>query len=308
MDLPRHMTTFVRIAETGSISQAARALRLSVAMASRHLRALEKELGVELIRRTTRRLTLTEAGTNFLVRARAALAGLHEARESVRPGRGASGLLVVSLPVSLGLARIGPSFPALLDQHPRLKLDLRFEDRFVDLLGDGIDVAIRAGVGPPDSPFIIARKLASVERVLCVAPEFLAKHAKISTVESLSNVPCVLQGPAPTQWSFLSTTGTQTWVPVDGRFRTNNVFALREAALAGAGVARLPSWLVDDDIRRKRLVRVLPSIAMPQIDVFGMFHQGSKGSAAIQVLLGFLQNELPGRMKATVSWPTRRAD
>ncbi len=290
------MNTFVRIAEAGSISKAAVSLRLSVAMASRHLRALEDDLGVELIRRTTRALALTEAGTEFLVRSRALLAGVSEARDAVRPGRGVTGVVSISLPVTFGLAQIGPLFPALLAAHPRLKLDLRFEDRAVDLLGDGVDLAIRAGMRPPDSPFVIARKLATVDRVLCASPAFLAKHGRIATVAALARVPCLVQGPAPTRWSFDLPDGPSS-VEVDGRVRTSNVIALREAVLAGLGVARLPTWIVVDDLRKKRLVRVLETATMPIVEVYGMFHAGSKGSAAIRAVLDFLHDELPRRTK-----------
>jgi DNA-binding transcriptional LysR family regulator len=288
------MTTFVRIADAGSISHAARSLRISVAMASRHLRALEEHLGVDLMRRTTRRLALTEAGAEFLARSRAVLAGAVEACDVVRPGHGATGLLVISLPVSFGLAQVAPLFPALLDKHPRLELDLRFEDRFVDLVNDGVDLAIRAGVPPPDSPFVVARKLMTVERVLCAAPAFLAKHPKISTVASLGGLPCVLQGPAPApqKWAFETPSGPEV-VSVRGRVRTNNVVALRAAVVAGAGVARLPLWIVYEDLEKRRLVRLLPEASMPLIEVFAMFHRGAKGSAAVQAVVSFLRDRLP---------------
>jgi len=296
VDLLQHLGTFVRIADAGSISKAARSMRLSVAMASRHLRALEDDLGVELVRRTTRHLSLTEAGTDFLARSRALLASAEEARDAVRAGKGIGGLLVVSLPVSFGLAQVGPLFPALLDKHPRLKLDLRFEDRFVDLLTDGVDIAIRGGVRPPDSPFVVARKLATVDRLLCASPAFLAKHGAVRSIDALGRLPCVLQGPAPTHWAFETEAGPQV-VEVCGRVRTNNVFSIREAVLAGSGIARLPLWVVDGDLKRRRLVRVLPQANMPVIEIFGMFHTGSKGSAAIRATLDFLQEELPRRTK-----------
>jgi len=290
------MNTFVHIADAGSISKAARRLRLSVAMASRHLRALEDDLGVALIRRTTRALALTEAGTEFLVRSRALLTGAIEARDVVRPGRGVAGVVAISLPVSFGLAQVGPLFPALLDAHPRLKLDLRFEDRMIDLLGDGVDLAIRAGVHPPDSPYVIAKKLATGERAVCASPAFLAKHGRLTTVDALARVPCLVQGTGPTRWSFETPTGPAV-VEVDGRVRTTNVIALREAALAGIGVARLPTWIIDEDLRKKRLVRVLDHVTMPIVEVYGMFHVGSKGSAAIRAVLDYLHAELPRRTK-----------
>jgi DNA-binding transcriptional LysR family regulator len=296
VDLLQHMTTFVRIADAGSISEAARSLRLSVAMASRHLRALEEHLGVQLVRRTTRRLVLTEEGTELLLRSRALLAGADEAVEAVRPGRGATGLLVMSLPVSMGLSLMSSLLPELLARHPRLKVDLRFEDRLVDLLGDGVDLAIRAGVPPPDSPFVVARHLATVRRLLCAAPSLLREHGAPASLEALVKLPCVVQGPPPTRWHFQTERGVET-VEVDGRVRSNNVIALRDAAVAGAGVAQLSEWIARDDLRRRRLVQVLPELPLVEVDVFGIFHSGARGSAAIRAVLDFLGEELPKRMR-----------
>jgi DNA-binding transcriptional LysR family regulator len=297
VDLLQHLATFVRIADAGSISQAARGLRLSVAMTSRHLSALEDELGVPLMRRTTRRLTLTDAGTELLVRARSLLAAADETREVLRPGRGAAGVVVVSLPVSFGLGRIAPLFPDLLARHPRLKLDMRFEDRAVDLLADGIDLAIRAGITPPDSPFVIARRITTVERYVCAAPAFVAKHGRPATVASLASLPCVVQGTGPARWHYETERGAET-VVVDGRLRTNNVIALRAAAVAGAGIAQLPRWIVEDDLRKKRLVRLLPDAKLPIIEVFGLYHRDSRGSAAIRAVVDHFAEHLPARMRS----------
>lgn len=294
MDLLQQLETFVRIADQGSISRAARSLGLSVAMASRHLRSLEREFGVELMRRNTRHLALTEPGQELLVRARNVLSNISEARDVLRPGRGAAGLLIVSLPVSFGLSQVGPIFPLLLERHPRLRLDLRFEDRLVDLLAEGIDLAVRAGVRPPDSPFLSARRIATLRRVLCASPAFLSRHRRIHSVADLARIPCVLQGAPPTQWSFETADGLQE-VKVDGRFRSNNVFAMREAALAGLGIARLPEWIMADDLQKKRLVPVLPELTIPIVEIFGVYHRSARGSAAIAAVLDFLQTELPGR-------------
>ncbi len=298
MDMIQHMETFVRIADSGSISKAARSMRLSVAMTSRHLSALEEHLGVQLVRRTTRQLALTEQGIEFLRRSRALVTGVQEARDAVRAGGTAAGLLVISLPVSFGLAQVGPMFPALLEKYPLLKLDLRFEDRFVDLLTDGVDIAIRAGARPPDSPYIMARKLGTFERVLCASTEFIAKHGVIRSIDGLQKIPCVLQGPAPTMWSFETKDGPQV-IELCGRLRVNNVFSIREAVIAGLGVARLPRWIVDEDLKRKRLLRVLPEAVMPQIEIFAMYHSGAKGSGAIRATLDYLQQELPRRTQMT---------
>ena len=127
------LTTFVRIADAGNISRAARSLGLSVPMASRHLRWLEEELGVPLMRRTTHRLDLTEAGTELVARARVILASVEEAREIVRPGPGVAGHVVVSAPVSFGVHRLSPLLPSLFEKHPRLRVEIRLEDHVVDL-------------------------------------------------------------------------------------------------------------------------------------------------------------------------------
>jgi len=185
-------------------------------------------------------------------------------------------------------------FPTLLEAHPRLRLDLRFEDRFVDLLADGVDLAIRAGVAPPDSPFVVSRKLAWIDRVLCASPEFLQARRAPKTVEALASLPCVIQGTGRMQWSFETSSGPVS-VSVDGPIRTNNVLAARDAAQASLGIARLPHWIVQDELRRGTLVRVLDEARMPIIEVVGMYHRVSNGSVAIQAVIDMLRHELPRR-------------
>src|SRR5580700_10568281 len=159
------MTTFVRIAEMGSITRAARSLGLSLPMASRHLRWLEKELGAALVHRTTRQLHLTDAGQEFATRARALLLGLDDARQALRPGPSIAGKVVVTAPHALGTYRLSSVMPSLAARHPRLRLELRLEDRAVDLVKDGVDLAIRAAT-PPDHASLVARELAAYSRVV----------------------------------------------------------------------------------------------------------------------------------------------
>jgi len=290
------LTTFVRIADTGSISSAARSLRLSVPMASRHLRALEDELGVPLVRRTTRRMDLTEAGAELLPRARRLLTGLDEARHAVRPGNLAGGLLVMSAPVTFGLARIAPLVPKLLAKHPGLSLDVRFDDRAVDLLGDGVDLALRVGLVAPDSPFVVSRRLATYERVLCAAPSLLKKHGPVSDVEALARVPCVLLGTS-TRWRFETPEGPKS-VTVEGRLRSNNVQALREAALAGLGAVQLPRWLISEDLKARRLVYILEDAVLPAVSVLGLVHADERRSNRLRLVQDFLAAELPRTLGA----------
>lgn len=299
VDIAVLLASFVRIADSGSISRAARSLRLSVPMASRHLRALEEDLGVALVRRTTRRMDLTDAGAELLPRARRLLRELDEARHDVRPTQEASGLLVISAPVSFGLAQIAPLLPKLLERYPRLSLDMRFDDRVVDLLGEGVDLAVRVGVTPPDSPFLVARRLATYERVLCATPAFLKKHRPVKSVDALASIPCVIFGGA-TRWQFETVEGPKS-VMVEGRVRSNNVLALRQAALAGLGVVELPRWLVVGDLKARRLVRILEGVVPVRVSVLGLIHVEARPSNALRLVQDFLATELPRALGEAVA-------
>jgi DNA-binding transcriptional LysR family regulator len=288
MDFLLQAQTFVRIADAGSISKAARSLRLSIAMASRHLSALEGELGTRLVRRTTRQLTLTEAGLVFLPQARALLRQAQEARESVHASQGVRGQLVVSLPVSFGSGAVSGILLELLEAHPQLQLDLRFEDRYVDMVAEGVDVAIRTGSEPPNGASFVARRLALLDRRLCAAPELLRQHGSPNSLAALEAMPCVVWG------------GQSTWLFETSERRrlcTNSMASLRAAALSGAGVARLPLWWVDDDLRKKRLVHVLPQAHIHAIELYGVYHQSARGSAGVRALLDCLAEELPRKTR-----------
>lgn len=311
MDFVSLLGTFVAIADTGSISKAARTVRLSVPMASRHLKALEDQLSVRLVRRTTRRLDLTEAGNALLSRARRILRDVEEAQHAVRPGKSVGGRVVVSAPVSFGLEAVAPLVPKLLEAHPRLAIDLRFDDRPVDLIGEGVDLALRTGLAPPDSPFVVARRLVQYERILCASPSFQKAHRLIRTTDALARVPCLLLGSASPQRWELTIDGAESSqsVLVEGRMQSNNVLALRHAALVGLGVAQLPAWLVCADLKARRLVRVLPQATLPVVTVWGLVHADARDSFALRAVQDFLGIELP-RVLADVpraSTPRRRS-
>lgn len=284
MDFLGRLQTFVCIADAGSISKAARAVGVSVPMASRHLRSLESDLSAELVRRTTRQLHLTEAGLELLARARGLLAEVEDVKDAVRPGKGVRGTVIASLPVSLGLTQISRLIPTLLAKHPRLRLELRFDDRIIDMLAENVDVAIRAGTAPPDSNALVARRLATFERVLCASPGFVRRTKALKDPQSLERVSCLIHGVGSARWR-LGTAGGSVEVRVDGPLRTTNLLALRDAALAGLGVAQLPLGFVADDLRRQRLVRVLTGTVPPTGTLHAIYHRSSRGSVAIRVFL-----------------------
>jgi DNA-binding transcriptional LysR family regulator len=279
----QQMTTFVRIAEMGSITRAARSLGVSLPMASRHLRWLEQELGTPLVRRTTRQLHLTEAGQEFATRARVLLLGLEDAKQALRAGPSIVGRVVVTAPNGLGTYQLSPILPSLSATHPGLRVELRLEDRSVDLVKEGVDLAIRAAA-PPDRASLVARELASYRRVVCAAPSFLARHGAIDSVAALEAAPCVLHCCGPAVWKFETPEGDKS-VTVDGPLCANNVDVIRDAVLAGVGVAWLPDYVIGDELRDGRLVRLLPEAKLPPIRVYGIMPKQARQAPAVRAVL-----------------------
>lgn len=288
MSLLALLETFVSIVDAGSVSGAARALGISAAMASRRLRALEIEVGAELMVRSTRKLAMTEAGTEILGRARRLILSSDDIRYVVRQTTDVRGSLTVSMPVALGISAISPALPGLLKQFPRLRLSIRFEDRPVDQIAENIDVVIRAGIPPPDSTELIARRLITFERVLCAAPEFLARCGHLEKVEDLASVSCLVQGNGAGHWRFRENDLTKS-VAVDGPLRSLNVLSIREAACAGLGVALVPLRFVLDDIRSGRLVQLLPHVRAMEGALFGIYHARMRHSPTINTILEHIQ-------------------
>jgi DNA-binding transcriptional LysR family regulator len=280
------MTTFVRIAEMGSITRAARSLGLSLPMASRHLRWLEKELGAALVHRTTRQLHLTDAGQEFATRARALLIGLDDAKQALRPGPSLAGRVVVTAPNALGTCQLSSIMPSIAARHPRIRVELRLDDRAVDLVKEGVDLAIRAAA-PPDHASLVARELATYNRVVCAAPSFLARHGAIDSLATLAAAPSVLHGCGPAVWNFETPEGRQS-INMDGPLCTNNVVVIRDAILAGVGVGWLPDYVVAEELRDGRLVRVLPEAKLPPIRVFGIMPKQARQTAAVRAVLDIL--------------------
>jgi DNA-binding transcriptional LysR family regulator len=280
------MTTFVRIAEMGSITRAARSLGLSLPMASRHLRWLEKELGIPLVHRTTRQLHLTDAGQEFATRARALLLGLDDAKQALRPGPSLTGRVVVTAPNALGTYQLSSILPSIAARHPRIRVELRLDDRAVDLVKEGVDLAIRAAA-PPDHASLVARELATYNRVVCASPSFLTRHGAIDTLAALAAAPSVLHGCGPALWNFETPEGSKS-ISMDGPLSTNNVVIIRDAILAGVGVGWLPDYVVGEELRDGRLVRLLPEAKLPRIRVFGIMPKQARQTAAVRAVLDIL--------------------
>jgi DNA-binding transcriptional LysR family regulator len=290
MNLLGRMSTFVRVVEAGSLSRAAKRERISVPAISRQLVTLERELGAKLAIRTTRSMKLTEAGRNFYERA---LRVLREAEDAVASVKGDpfAGRLVVTAPVTFGLMCINPLLPAFFGSYPQLELELRLEDRFADLVGDGVDIALRAGIAPPESNAMIARELGSWTRVLVAAPKYLRAHKKPKHPTELAKHEALIQLPGggdANLWSFRDSAGQEIRINVRGPFRTNALLALREAAKDGLGIARLPHWLVGDALRDKELEQLLPDFDGGNTTIYALYRIEHRASARIRAFLEHL--------------------
>ena len=258
MDELGRLRCFVRAAEFGSFSRAAREAGLPPSSVSRAIAALEAELGAALFNRSTRKLHLTEVGAVFLERVRRVMAELDEAR-AVASGLNArpQGLLRLNVPASFGRLHVMPLLPGFAANYPGIRIDLTLSDDWVDIIQSGTDLAIR--IGALEDSRLIARKLAPHCRVLCAAPPLLAQHAPVRTPADLARLPHLLFALQPhDRWILVDRENTPHEVPLAGRFRLNDSEALLTAAIAGLGVALLPSWVADAPLRGGTLTRLLP--------------------------------------------------
>ncbi|MBI3446617.1 MAG: LysR family transcriptional regulator, partial [Magnetospirillum sp.] len=252
-----YLQAFVRVAETGSFSEAARRLGLSKSMISRQVSSLEADLGVRLLHRTTRSLSPTEAGRAYLERCQRILADLDEANllvshlQAVPRGR-----LRISAPLSFGIGHLAEALPGFLERYPEIELEMGFTDRHVDLVEEGWDVAVRIGRLADSS--LIVRRLAPVRRVVAASPSYLERRGRPTRPEELPGHDCLTHGGAvASEWRFVDAAGQSIPVEVHGRFHADNGDVLRVMALAGLGVVLLPTFFMGDDIRAGKLVPVL---------------------------------------------------
>jgi DNA-binding transcriptional LysR family regulator len=287
MDLLSQMATFVRVVEGGSLSAAARASHLSLPAVSRQLRTLEEDLGAPLVLRSTRRLSVTDAGRRWYEHCVRALREVEEGRTAVRATRGARGTLVVSAPVTLASLLVLPRLPRLVKTHPELAVDLRLEDQFVDLVAEGVDVAVRGGAAPPDSTAFVAHPLLSFSRHAVASPAYLRKRGTPRDPTQLARHECLVQlgGAGPhTRWSF--TRGeAEHIVEVRGRLRANAPLALRDLARAGLGIALLPTWLTADDVAAGSLRALFEGWSGPSVTAWAIYRAELRGSARIRAFL-----------------------
>jgi DNA-binding transcriptional LysR family regulator len=292
MDLLSRARTFVRIVEAGSLSAAARTFRLSLPAVSRQVQTLEEELGTKLLERTTRSLRLTDAGRRFHDHATRLVQAADAALASVQESRAVRGPVVVSASVTLGVLRIVPGLSALTREHPELALSLRLEDRSADLVSEGVDVAVRAGMELPSSTGLVAVPLARFERHLVASPTYLKRRGTPKNVAALSSHAAVLGTESAGEWSFLEG-GEEARVSVRPSLRVSTLLGVREAVLADLGLALLPHFVVAAELRSGALKRVLPSAKLAPVTSHALYRVEQRGTPRMKAVLGYLQRALP---------------
>ena len=278
---------FVAVVENGGFSAAARTLGISKSAVSKRINQLEAHLGVRLLHRTTRKLSLTEAGERYFEHASRALAAAGQAEDAVTELQGEpQGNLKISSPMSFGRLHVAPLIPKLLQRYPKLQIDLVMDDRKVDLVAGGFDVAIRAGNLPAST--LIARKLAPVRQVLCASPDYIDRYDRPGTPAELSGHNCVLYSYSSDadEWTLIGESGPET-VTVSGSYQVNNSEALLEALREGIGIGRLPTFVAGPDLKTGRLVKLFESYRLPDFTLYAVFPERQYLPAKVRAFLDF---------------------
>lgn len=294
MDLVDGFRVFVASAATGSFSGAGTRLGISPKLASKYMAELEARLGTRLMQRTTRRLGLTAAGERLLAQLPDWLAQLDDMTGALRePQQGLSGVLRIAAPVTYGEMRILPLLRDFRSRHPDLVVDLRLEDRFVDLAAEGIDLAIR--IGRLDNSALVARRLGQGRLTLVAAPAYLDQWGRPACVADLARHRCIrdtnMRGDGA--WS-LGEGKTVRSVPVSGPFLVNSATIARDLAVAGEGIAFCPDYVVEEALAQSRLEVILPHAECPVLEIHALYLRQRQIARRTRAFLDHLLGNLAG--------------
>jgi DNA-binding transcriptional LysR family regulator len=277
------LRTFVEVADAGGVSPAARRLGVSKSIVSRRLVRLETELGIQLLARTTRGAALTEAGTIFRDHAARACAEIDMARETILPAGELRGRLRITAPLSFGPTHFAPVLATLAQRHPELHVHASYTDRFVDLIAEGSDCAIRVGHLPDSN--LVARRIGPLRGTYVASPRYIEKHRAPETPEELLTHQALMQ--SNETWRAMDGDKLITINP-QGRFKADNGAALVAAALAGLGIAVLPYGLIDEHLASGALVPVMTRYPPPELGIYVVRPPGQQPARKIRVLTEML--------------------
>ena len=289
------MRTFVGVVEAGSITGAAERLGIAKSAVSRRLADLEERLSVQLFRRTTRRMNLTDTGQSFYERCLRILADVEEAELAVSQEHGnLRGRLRVAVPLSFGLNHLGPAIDDFLRTHPEIEFDLDLNDRQVDLLAEGFDLAVR--IAELADSTLIARRIAPVRHVVCASPAYLAEHGTPRSPSELAEHDCLIYANAsgPGLWPYADPGGREGSVQVRARLRANNGECLRQAAEDGHGIVLEPSFIVYRSVEEGKLLPILTDFQWPIIYAHAVYPRTRHLSRRVRSFVDFLAERFAG--------------
>ncbi|MGJ5176868.1 LysR family transcriptional regulator [Bradyrhizobium oligotrophicum] len=282
MDRIDAMQAFVTVAELNGFAPAARRLKLSPSAVTRLVAGLEEHLGVRLLQRTTRSVTLTDAGRRYLERIRRILADLEEAERAAESERlQPAGRLVVSAPVGFGRLHVGPAVSAYLGRYPEVSAELRLEDRIINLVEDGIDCAVR--IGHLGDSSLVARQVGHMRRIVVGAPAYFKAHGEPRTPEALATHQTIQFGPEA-EWRFVKDDSEQR-IAISPRLVTNNADTAIQYAEAGGGVTRVLAYQAAEGLRAGRLKRVLAKYEPPPLPIHIVFPSSRLLSAKVRAFI-----------------------
>ena len=283
------MRLFTRVVQTGSFSAVARESGISQSSVSKNLAALEAKLGARLLARTSRKLNLTEVGCDYYERCLPILMEIDEAEATVRSMTiNPAGVLRVNVPVSFGQRHVIPRMPEFMRAYPNVKLDIMLLDRQVDLVAEGVDVAIRIDI--LDDSSLIARRLGDSPRLLVASKSYLQKHGRPNHPDELKNFDCLVYSLLGTGniWHFLHR-GKEFSVGVKGNFQANNSDAVRQMALAGAGIMALPKWMSHPYIENGELEPILTEYTPQGFPIQAVYPQNRYVPSKVRSFVSFMQ-------------------
>ncbi|MEQ8699485.1 MAG: LysR substrate-binding domain-containing protein [Bauldia litoralis] len=289
MDKFSALRAFTSVVEEGGFAAAARKTGASRSAVNRLVIQLEDALGVQLLNRTTRKVSPTADGRAFFERGRAILTDLEEAeRDLAKTGDEAMGQLRVNAPMSFGTLHLGPAVADFMADHPKLRIDLQLNDRFVDIVAEGFDVALRIAE-PLEDTTLVDLRICDVRRVLCASPDFLNDHGAPTAPGDLRELPCLHYGPAAktVSWRLTGPVGPVR-VGVHPVLWANNGEVLRDAAVAGLGVCSLPTFIVGSELQAGRLVTVLPEYAPSELTLAAVYPTSRHLSPKLRLFTDFL--------------------
>ncbi len=291
MDKFKEMQAFVAVAEWGSFVKAADQLETSKAAVSRYVAQLEERLGVRLMQRTTRRLSLTDEGHAFLIHCKETLALIHDAEEEIQNKRkNPTGLIRINAPVTFGILHLAPLWGKFTALYPQVQLDVTLSDRVVDLVDEGYDMAVRVARLP--SSTLVSRKLASTSLVVCASPKYLKGKPKPQHPSDLKSHSVISYSYLSTgdEWVFQGPDG-EARVKTNPKIHTNNGDTCRSAALAHQGIILQPSFIVGQDIQKGDLVALLPQFKSVDLGIYAVYSSRKLVSPRIRALVDFLVKE-----------------